>query len=100
MMMTSYEAPSYGGATTAATPGSYLDQHQQYAWQFATGLTGYHQRLQQHQYQQLQQQQQQQQFEQQRLQPPPTQHAVNAADHYYGNQYFNQSISQSIFRVA
>jgi len=83
MMMTSYEAPSYGGGATAATPGSYLDQRHQYAWQFA-GLGGY-QRLQQQQYQHLQQQQQQQQFEQQRLQPPPAQHAVNVAEHYYGN---------------
>jgi len=79
MMMTSYEAPGYGATTT---PG-YLDQHHQYAWQFA-GLSGY-QRLHQ---QNLQQQQQQ--FEQQKLQPPPSQHAVNVAQQYYGNttQFF------------
>jgi len=84
MMMTSYEGPGYNG------PGYYLDHQQQsYAWQqFASGLSGYHQKLQQHQ---LQQHHQQQQFEQQQQRvtshTEPTQHAVDvaAAQQYYGN---------------
>ena len=78
MMMTSYDGPGYNG--------SYLDHHHQqqsYAWQqFASGLSGYHQKLHQH-HQQLQQQQQQQ-FEHQSL-PSTQQHAVDvSAQQYYG----------------